>query len=419
MKRFFFLFLCLSSCLLSQALGTDSLVCLNDDGSIDIRIHAPHARKVKLDASFLPKPVRMKHEGGYWAYHLDSLPPEIYTYRFLIDKQPYPNAPASDVMRDVEKYYRFFIVSGDTVRYLEHRSDISHGNLRYVWYYSTLNGMSQRRMAIYLPPGYDESEESRYPVLYLLHGSGGDETSWSDCGRVCQIVDNLIAAKKIDPLIVVMPNGNIKLDAAPGESPWMEKQPSAMNLASMTGSFEKSFRKEIVDYVDKHYRTLDDKQHRAIAGLSMGGLHVIYTSVNNPDLFDYVGLFSAQATNMIDDRKLLMISRARRNHNRFRQAWGMIFNFKPSESVFDEKLSDVDTYSNFDEKLDRQFSTPPRLYFIAIGDEDRLVSFNNDLRAHLDAKGYAYEYQLSSGSHSWENWRRYLIEFLLRMRAKN
>ena len=400
-------------CLTFAALGqTDSTVIVHPDHTVSFRYYAPDAGKVKLDGTFQKKPQKMLREGDYWIFHLDTLPPEMYSYRFLINKKhAVPEAAAPGVVRDIEKYYRYFIIEGDTTQYLFDRS-VPHGRVEYVWYPSTMNGMSQRRMCVYLPSEYAAHPEKQYPVLYLLHGSGGDETAWTDYGRAQQILDNMIADSVIQPLIVVMPNGNINLDAAQGESPWMDKKPSANNVSSMAGKYEKSFRKEIVGYVDKHYRTLPDKEHRAIAGLSLGGLHTVYISLNNPDLFNYVGLFSAQTSNMLDDRKLLMINRAQRNTKRIKQAWGTIFNFTPSESIFDEKLNEVDVYSNLDDKLRKQFENAPALYYIAIGSDDMLLKFNNHFRARLDSLGCPYYYHETPGNHCWENWRHYLIEFL-------
>lgn len=401
----------------------DSTAVVSDDGSVTLRCYAPDAKRVWLEGSVLPKKQKMHRNGDYWTYRLDSLPSELYTYRFLTGKHTsIPEKTGKGVMRDVEKYYHYFIVPGDTTQYFFDR-EVPHGCLEYVWYPSTLNGMSQRRMAVYLPHGYEDGnivaecdtttkKANRYPVLYLLHGSGGDETAWADAGRACQIFDNMIADGRIKPMIVVMPNGNVELDAAPGESPWMDKEPSSNNIASMTGKVELAFAKEVVGYVDKHYRTLTDKSQRAIAGLSLGGLHTIYISANNPDMFDYVGLFSAQATNMLDDRKLLMISRAQRNLKRVKQAWGIIFNFMPSESIYDEKLSDVMAYGDFESKLARQFQNPPKVYYIAIGDQDLLLLFNKKLMEKLDAGGYKYEFHLTPGAHSWDNWRHYLVDFL-------
>ena len=386
---------------------------VHQDHSVTFTLDAPDAKHVRLEGSFSKKPIRMQQVDGLWTARLDSLPAEIYTYRYLLKKKKPINDPANQQqMRDVDEIWNYFIVEDSITRnYIE--QEVPHGRLEYVWYPSTLNGMSQRRLAVYLPSGYEQKAEVRYPVLYLLHGSGGDETAWVDCGRVCQILDNLMAAGKAKPCIVVMPNGNANLDAAPGESPWMQREPSAMNALSMTGMIEQYFVKEVVSFIDRRYKTVADRTHRAIAGLSLGGLHSIYISVNHPTLFDYVGLFSAQATNMLDDeRRQLMIHRAHRNNTRIRQAWGIIFNFDPDPSLFDLKLSHIDTYANLDEKLDRLSLTPPKVYYIAIGKDDLLLDFNRKFMQKLDQHHIVYDFHLTEGAHSWENWRRYLVDLL-------
>ncbi len=387
---------------------------VHPDHSVTFTLDAPQAKKVKLEGSFAKKAIKMQKVDGLWIAHLDSLPAEIYTYRYKISKKKTFLDPANDQkMRDVDTYWNYFIVEDSITRKFIDYPEVEHGTLEYIWYPSLLNGMSQRRMAVYLPVAYQKNTDEKFPVLYLLHGSGGDETAWADCGRVCQILDNMFSQGLAKPCIVVMPNGNADLDAAPGESPWMNKKPSAFNPSSMTGMVEQVFVKEIVSFVDHKYRTIADKHHRAIAGLSLGGLHTIFVSVNHPDCFDYIGLFSAQATNMLDDeKKQLMIARAHRNNTHLRQIWGLLFDFKPDDSVFDEKLSSVKVYGDIEQKLAKMAGQPPKVYYIAIGKHDKLMKFNKMFMQKMDHAGIPYEFHLSEGAHSWENWRRYLVEFL-------
>ena len=226
-------------------------------------------------------------------------------------------------------------------------------------------------MTIYTPPGYEDSTES-YPVFYLLHGAGGDEEAWINLGRTAQILDNLIAEGKAEPMIVVMTNGNAVQTAAPGESALGFVTPS-MDVSRMNrGEFETSFP-DVVSYVDKHYRTKADKQHRAIAGLSMGGFHSLHISKQYPDLFDYVGLYSA--------------------------------------AIFPPEGSQSPIYQDFDGKLKTQFEKKPQLYWIAIGDKDFLYNDNVKYRKILDDNGYPYVYCETPDGHIWKNWRIYLTEF--------
>ena len=170
-----------------------------------------------------------------------------------------------------------------------------HGTVRKVWYDSPTAGL-QRRMTVYTPAGYETSKRS-YPVLYLLHGMGGDEDAWDELGRATQILDNLIAEGKAEPMVVVMPNGNISQEAAPGEGSKGLVVATTQYPKTMDGNFEKAFP-DIIRFVEKVYRVKKDKANRAIAGLSMGGFHSIYTALNNPDTFDYIGLFSAAFNQM-------------------------------------------------------------------------------------------------------------------------
>ncbi len=231
-----------------------------------------------------------------------------------------------------------------------------------------------RRINIYTPAGYEQSGDRKYPVLYLLHGMGGDEDEWTTFGRAAQILDNLIAQGKAEPMIVVMPNGHAAMEAAPGESSLGYYKPYHMKNGTMDGAFEAYFP-EIITFVESNYRVQADKAHRAIAGLSMGGFHSANISLNYPDMFDYVGLFSA-ALNV--------------------QSAG-------------QKNSPV--YQDMDKKLAVQFDKAPKLYWLGIGKDDFLYKNNAAYRADLDKKGYKYEFMETPGGHVWTCWRIYLSVF--------
>ncbi|MDE6682368.1 MAG: esterase, partial [Muribaculaceae bacterium] len=250
-------------------------------------------------------------------------------------------------------------------------SDVPHGTVSKVWYPSETLGMN-RRMTVYTPAGYEKGDRS-YPVFYLLHGSGGDENAWPELGRATQILDNMIARGEAEPMIVVMTNGNAALQATPGESSAGLVPPTTNLPRMMDGAFELHFP-EVVSYIDSNYRTIADKQHRAIGGLSMGGFHSMHISKQFPDMFDYVGLFSAAVT--------------------------------PRNG------SDTGVYSDLDGKLARQFGAKPALYWIAIGDKDFLYEENKAYRKYLDDHNYPYIYRESPDGHIWKNWRIYLTEFL-------
>ncbi len=274
-------------------------------------------------------------------------------------------------MRDVRSIMNIFIVPGERGD-LYSVNDVPHGTVSKVWYHSRSLG-ADRRMTVYLPAGYEDSGPRRYPVLYLLHGMGGDEDAWPTLGRAAQILDNLIASGKAEPMIVVMPNGNAALPSAPGEGPSGLVQPTSDLLKTKDGSYEASFP-EIISYVDSHYRTVRKSSGRAIAGLSMGGFHSFHISKEYPGTFGYVGLFSAAVRSLEDSSNPI--------------------------------------YSDSDAKLAAQFRDGVSLYYIAIGEDDFLYEENRVLRSYLDTHGYPYEYHESSGGHIWRNWRIYLADFV-------
>lgn len=278
------------------------------------------------------------------------------------------------MIRDVASVTNVFIVGGERAD-LYKVNDVPHGTVAKVWYNSPSLGLS-RRMTVYTPAGYETSKR-RYPVFYLLHGMGGDEEAWSELGRATQILDNLIAQGKAEPMIMVMTNGNAALEAAPGESSlgW-ETQPTFRLPKTMEGSFESHFP-EVVTFIDKHYRTKANKNSRAIAGLSMGGFHALHISKQYPDMFNYVGLFSA--------------------------------------AIMPGKNATSPIYQDMEGKLATQFAKKPALYWIGIGKTDFLYKANEDYRKLLDRKGHRYEYFENEDGHIWKNWRIYLSEFAPRL----
>ncbi|WP_302259179.1 esterase [uncultured Bacteroides sp.] len=370
------------------AVNTGDLVSPEVKGqTVTFKLLAPNAKEVLVEADFFEKVKRqtsfgmmeasgqipmVKGEDGVWTYTTSMPSPELHTYCFYVDGVRMLDPSNVYMIRDIATYTNYFLVDGElSQNYLVR--EVPHGTVSKVWYPSPTLGMERRRMTVYTPAGYDDSNK-QYPVLYLLHGAGGDENAWSELGRAVQILDNLIAQGKAEPMIVVMPNGNGAQEAVPGEYPNSMYKPSFTNPKTMEGSFEKAFP-DIMNYVESHYRTINDKAHRAIAGLSMGGFHSLYISANYPDLFGYVGLFSAAIN---------------------RQAKG--------ENTY--------IYENLEEKLAKQFSDAPKLYFIGIGNGDFLFQDNVKYRELLDSHGYKYEYMETDGGHEWRNWRKYLNHLL-------
>lgn len=402
---------------------------VNNDNSVTFLFKAPHAEKVQLEGSFIPAQVKLKlksltiskrqkykmnKDGEVWTYTTSPLSSEMYTYRYIVDGVPMLDPNNHNKVRDIADTLNYFFINGEIAsHYID--KDIPHGKLSYVWYPSTMNGMSQRRMAIYTPYNYEISLSTNYPVLYLLHGSGGDETSWSDYGRVCQILDDMIYSGSCKPLIVVMPNGNTELDAAPGQSPYMYKTPSAVNVTSMLGQIESAFVPEVINYTEKNYRVYKDKKNRAIAGLSLGGLQTLFISLNNPDHFDYIGLFSPQTTNMLNNKRIRGLNSLDRNINNIKAIFSLLNGEIPSNNNMTDKINKVDIYENFDQKLDSLYACNPKLVYIGVGEDDFVLKLVTDFRELLDTKQYKYYFNYTDGAHTWENWRKYLVDFLPRI----
>lgn len=247
---------------------------INSDGTVTFNLYAPKAVKVEVLGDFANAPAQLTEgKNGVWSFTTDKLEPELYSYTFNIDGLSDVKDPANIyINRDITSYTNIFIISaakgdrGDLYKV----NEVPHGNLSKVWYNSPTLKM-QRRMTVYTPAGYDKGKS--YPVMYLLHGAGGDENAWSELGRAAQILDNLIAQGKAKPMIVVMPNGNTNCQAAPGEWSKGMYQPSFRGSDDKpVASMEESFM-DIVNYIESHYKVSKGKQNRAICGLSMGGGH--------------------------------------------------------------------------------------------------------------------------------------------------
>lgn len=403
---------------------------INSDNSVSFFLDAPNATEVILKGSFVPRKsyiktesgavtkdgsVKMTREGNRWTYTTSPLPSEFYTYAFEVDGKPQIDKNNKNVIRDIADSLNYFVIeNGIADNYVV--KNVPHGTVKKVWYPSTLEGMNQRRMTVYLPSSYTTNKNKRFPVLYLLHGSGGDENSWSDGGRAIQILDNMIASGQCEPMIVVMPNGNVNIAAAPGEDPNNPNiEPSANNTSSMLGKIESVFMKEVVNYVDNNFRTLNNKSHRAIAGLSLGGLHTLFISLNNPQSFDYVGLFSAQTTNALNGSRISGMQKIGDKWNQLKENIPFIGGGSVDRAISKYTSDELSIYDNIDIKLKYQFKTPPKLYYIAVGRDDFVKKLNDDFRKKLRSKGYQFYYNETDGAHTWDNWRKYLVDFLPRL----
>ena len=333
--------------------------------NVTFRIPAPQAKLVRLYGSWMRSPdssVNMNKDSlGVWSISLPMPAPELYTYNYIVDGLTVNDASNVFMQRDGTRYLSVLLVPGDlTANYYEANQ---HGNLSKAWYDSPTIGKN-RRMYVYTPYGYETSTQS-YPVLYLLHGGGGDEDAWSTMGRACQILDNLIEKKLAVPMICVMPNGNPGQEAAKPlmlrETAFDRNDPKNANL------YVNSIAKDIIPFVEKNYRAIAKPDSRAVAGLSMGGGHTLAVTNEYPGTFSYICPLSSGASA---------------------------------------------NYPNLDAKLQAVKSAGYKLYWIACGSEDALAFANSkNLDAALTKNGIEHTFFVSGGGHTWANWRIYLNNF--------
>lgn len=354
---------------------------IHGDHTVTFRIRAPYSKQVSVSGS-LEGDADTTYElnpgnDGIWTVTTPVLPSEFYRYHFIVDSVRTLDPANAHAIRDVANLSNVFLVDGGKAD-LYKVQDVPHGTVSYRWYQSPGNS-KMRRLAVYTPPGY-ETGTATYPVLYLLHGIGGDEEAWLGSGRAAQILDNLIAQKKAQPMIVVMPNGNVFQEAAPGEGSAGFVKPTFMLPHTMDGKFEETFG-DIMKFIEHDYRTIAAKKDRAIAGLSMGGFHTANIALYYPDAFDYIGLFSSAL------------------------------------GVTPMGNSPSPVYQNQDEKLKRLKDNGYKLFWMGIGSGDMEMIYrgNEEFRKKLDGIGLKYEYVETGGGHTWNNWRDYLAVFAQRL----
>jgi enterochelin esterase-like enzyme len=332
--------------------------------TVIFRILAPQAKLVRLYGSWMrssDSSVNMSKDSvGVWNVSIARPASELYTYNFIVDGLVVNDANNIFLQRDGTRYLSVLLVPGDlTANYFEANQ---HGNLRKVWYDSPTIGKN-RRMYVYTPYGYETSTQS-YPVLYLLHGAGGDEDAWSTMGRACQILDNLIEKKLAVPMICVMPNGNPGQEAA---KPLMLQETTLdRNDPKNTNLYVNSIVKDIIPFVEKNFRTIAKPDSRAIAGLSMGGGHTVTVSNEYPGTFSYICALSAAVN--------------------------------ASAADFDAKLQGVKKAGY-------------KLYWVGVGSDDFIFANSKGLDAALTKNGMEHTFLVSGGGHTWANWRVYLNTF--------
>ena len=336
------------------------------DGKVTFRLAANYATVVKLSGNWMANPWTgtidmQKGEGGIWEVTIDAPEPEIYTYNFWVDGVSV-NDPLNDkVQRDGTRYLNMLFIPGErSENYYEAKQ---HGSVTTRWYDSPSLGIS-RRMVVYTPYGYEKNPKQKYPVLYLLHGGGGDEEAWTSMGRAAQILDNLIEKGLAKPMIVVMPNGNPNQQAA--NTLGLPTLPMDRQDPKWQNAYVNSLVKEIVPFIDKEYRTIAKKEGRAIAGLSMGGGHTTSATILYPGVFDYICPLSCG----------------------------------------------IRESDHLDADLQGIKKAGYKLYWIGVGKEDTMAYQGSlILDKHLTDNDMPHTLYVSEDAHVWKNWRLYLNTF--------
>ena len=357
---------------------------VDNTGRVEVRVKAAEATKVKLNFWSGPKMDMVKQPDGFWTVTTAPLVPGFHYYTLIIDGAEVadPNThvyfgggkPASAV--EVPE-------SGSTYYSVQ---DVPHGQVREVWYNSKVTG-TWRHALVYLPPDYDAQIKVRYPVLYLQHGGGEDETGWIRQANANFILDNLIATKSCKPMIVVMAYGYARrvgqappdLTGKPFGSPEMLKA-----MQDMTAAFEDDVTQVLIPYIDLSFRTLSDRDHRAMAGLSMGGMQAFQITLNHLDLFSYIGGFSG--------------------------AGGML--------VLGDRKLDPKTDYNGEFADPAAFAKRVHLLWLGVGtnEPERMRAGLQRLHTALnEAKIQHIFYESPGTDHEWQTWRRDLYDFAPRL----
>jgi enterochelin esterase family protein len=365
---------------------------IHPDRTVTFRLLAPKATEVTLNGSWENGTnLKMtKDEAGVWSTTIGPLAAQLWGYWFMVDGVKALDPSNAETQRDGARYDNLLMVSGPESEWWDFK-DVAHGTVQAVWYPSPTLKLANRRMMVYTPPGY-ESGNQKYPVLYLLHGGGGDEDAWLTMGRANIIMDNLIAAGKAKPMIVVMPNGNATQTVsqgfgfgptpakqsvqAPAPPPVQAEQSVAGRGAApagrggapqpYAGSYPESLVKDVIPFVEKRFRVLAAKDERAIAGLSMGGGHTLVATNNNPGTFAYIGVFSS------------------------------------GPQVVDE---------TFQKQLEAVKSGGVKFYWLGAGTTDMARDRTVTLSELVKKDGFNTTYREIPGRHYWFLWRDFLVHY--------
>ena len=338
------------------------------DRRVVFRINAPQAQNVRLTGTDIPGNLQgaamVKGENGVWEVTLGPIDPGAYRYNFNVDRVSVIDPRNPSTSESNNNTWSLFYVPGADFMDLQ---NVPHGAVASVPYYSSAL-KKWRRMHVYTPPGY-ELGQGKHPILYLLHGAGDSDDSWTSAGRAGFILDNLIAARKAKPMVIVMPAGHTSQTGGGIAGP-----PAAQD------EFSQEFLTDIMPYAETHYRVIADRQHRAIAGLSMGGAQTLNIAIPHLDKFAYIGVFSSGLIT------------------------GLMGTQADAPGTSWEQLHQTE--------LDNAASKKGlKLVWFSTGSDDRLITTSKSTVETLKKHGFNAVFKESPGGHTWINWRNYLDEF--------
>ncbi len=355
---------------------------VDEQGRVKVQVHAPDADNVRVNFWSGPKEAMVKQEDGNWFYTSPPLAPGLHYYQLVIDGVMVSD-PNSQAFFGGNRFASAVEVPAPNEDYYQIK-DVPHGQVRDIWYHSSVTN-SWRHAMVYLPPEYESKSKKRFPVLYLQHGGGEDETGWIRQGHANFILDNLIAEGKAKPMIIVMANGYAQRagEVPPdltqiqrGSEEWLKI------LEARFAAFEDDMTEVLIPFIDKKYRTLKDRKNRAMAGLSMGGMQTFRVTLNHLDLFSYIGGFSGAAG---------------------------LLGGKPfdTKTAFNGVMSDP-----------KAFAKKVKLLWVGIGTEEpeRMRKGIHSLHNALSEGGIEHVFVESEGTdHEWQTWRRNLNDFAPRL----
>jgi enterochelin esterase family protein len=351
---------------------------------VQIRFKAPDASKVRVNFWSGPKAEMEKQADGFWTFTTPPMAPGLHYYVVVVDGAEVSD-PGSTAYFGGSKWASAVEVPEAGVTYYLPQ-DVPHGQVREAWYYSKVTG-TWRHAMVYTPPAYDTHPKERYPVLYLQHGGGEDESGWTRQGKANFILDNLIAAGKAKPMIIVMANGYARRAGKPAPdlagrsfgSPEMRKA-----MEDMMSAFEDDMTQALIPFIDSTFRTTADRDHRAMAGLSMGGMQTFHVTFDHLDLFSYIGGFSGAAN-----------------------VFAMGNDKLDTKTAFNGAMADPGA-----------FAKRVHLLWVGVGTNEpaRMKQGIEKLHTSLDESKIQHVFYESPGTdHEWQTWRRDLNDFAPRL----